>query len=176
MQIAVVTSVLLLVLASAAGGERPGASPALRAPSAARVQSEVRTSDSAAQQGRLTGTWEVRVQLESSRGLDAPKSRVVIGSIAIRPPQTLANGLPSERGVQSGTFDVDFGDLGFSLATTDALAWLVGSDSVRIKLHPAVAAGAVEMQGTFFDAKVIGGTWTWRSGARTARGSFVLRR
>ena len=176
MRTLVATSAFLSQLVLATGEALPEAWTPREASAAVQMLVGAMRADSSPQQGRLTGSWEVRIQLEGSSGLGDARSRVARGNLVIRAPQTLANGLPSERGVQSGTFDIDFSDLGFSLATTDALAWLVGTDSVRIKLHPAVAAGAVEMQGTFFDAKVIGGTWTWRSGARMASGSFVLRR
>ncbi len=158
----------------------PLAFGAVAAPSvtaaAAQPSGEVAGADSTEAQGRLTGRWSATVRVDSARGLGDDVSRQASGEMAFRPAAPLAGGIPPDRAVQPGTFDIPFGELGIELATQSALGWVTSDGSVRITLHPAVGAGAVEMQGTLAQGGTIAGRWSWRSGARSASGTFVMRR
>lgn len=127
-------------------------------------------------EGRLSGLWVAEFQLDSAWGAEGSvASRVVRGEIVMRPVPHLPPGTSVSRSVHPGLFDVNFRPFGFVLTSRDALGWYVGSDAIRMRLHPVVNGGSVEMHGVF-EGEQVTGSWRHESNGRGEAGRFVLRR
>ena len=127
-------------------------------------------------EGRLSGLWSAEFVLDSVWGAERPvTARVVRGEIVMRPVPHLPPGSQVSRSVHPGLFLLSFRPFGFDLTSRDALGWYVGSDEVRMRLHPVVSGGSVEMHGAFAGNQV-SGSWRHESDGRGAAGRFVLRR
>ena len=156
-------SVLTLTRTSALGQE--GAASEARGPLVER-QAE----------GRLSGHWDAEFRLDTVWGGVQPGGeRVARGNIVMHPVPHLSPGADVSRSVHPGRFDVDFSDFGFELTSRDALGWYVGKSEARLRLHPAVGGGGVQMNGVF-DGDSVTGTWRRDAPNGGAAGRFTLRR
>ena len=134
-------------------------------------------TDSALQaDGPLSGLWSAELQLDSVWGEErSTSSRIIRGEILMRPVPHLAPGTAVSRSVHPGLFDLNFRPFGFSLSSRDALGWYVGDQTVRMRLHPVVGGGSVELHGVLA-GDAITGSWRREFEGRGAAGRFVLRR
>lgn len=127
-------------------------------------------------EGRLSGHWDAEFRLDTAWGGVQPGGeRVARGNILIHPVPHLTPGADVSRSVHPGRFDIDFGDFGFELTSRDALGWYVGKSEARLRLHPAVGGGGVQMNGVFVGDSITG-VWRRDTPNGGAAGRFTLRR
>ena len=93
----------------------------------------------------------------------------------MHPVPHLSPGADVSRSVHPGRFDVDFSDFGFELTSRDALGWYVGKSEARLRLHPTVGGGGVQMNGVFVGDSITG-AWRRDTPSGGAAGRFTLRR
>ena len=124
----------------------------------------------------LTGTWSGVIRLDSAWRLrERPSSRSIPARIRFNAVGDASPAAISARTVHPGNFEIDFPRFGFSLSSHDALGWLVGANSMRAVLNPAVDHGTVELSGALRGDSIVG-TWRYVSDPGGATGTFAVRR
>ena len=138
--------------------------------------SAVPASDSASSARDISGLWQGTFRLDSAWKLpQQPSARAIGARVRFNPVGDASPTTSSARSVHSGTFEIEFERFGFELATSEALGWSVGTDSMRATLNPTVDHGFVELRGTFRGDAIVG-TWRFVSDPGGANGQFELRK
>lgn len=124
----------------------------------------------------ISGTWEGTFRLDSTWKLpQQPTARSIRARLRFDPVGDASPNTSSSRSVHPGSYEIDFAQLGFTLATSVALGWSVTDESMRATLNPTVDHGFVEVYGTFRGQTIVG-TWRYVSDPGGAAGTFELNR
>lgn len=133
---------------------------------------------------RLTGTWDVRFEVERPPVLterDVRSRRVVEGQLAFLTNRSLDVSYPNvATPTNYGTFDVDFSPFGFEPGnrhrTPTAVAGWLSADSIEILLAPDENQAVVTMRGRTA-GDTVAGVWDVSiSRVGGGGGRFVMRR